>query len=565
MSQGSSSGLKIFKTEDYWAIWLGLIVIAMAVGFFYAGSTLKPWAVTPKGWATFDQLGADLSKHGLAYLLVYLGFGVVFTISMAIMGHKVARFVPGYTILFVGALAIFYLAGWETLKRLDLGAPLLALLIGLVIGNLRAVPEWFKTSLRTEYYIKTGIVLLGATLPLTLIAEAGPIAFVQATIVSVVTWFTIYLAATRLFKLDPRFGAVLGTGGAVCGVSGSIAVGGAVKADKDHIAVGIAVVSVWAIIMIFTLAILTKTMIPAEHQPPTAWWHMTPGEAGAWVGTSEYADAAGFAVVAELSAEHGDAPIQAFTLMKVIGRDIWIGIWALVLSIISVVFWELAPPGRGSGEPGSPRAAATGEGGDGPTGGGDGPTGRVGASVVWERFPKFVIGFFAASVIMSLIAARPPADRVAAVKWADTYKTKAEKQKYQADFSRFAVPAAVADRFEIDPEAKLIRFRGKMSREQFTALAAGADPQQRWALKKLLGQSDWFESELKAKAIGPIKALRSWAFVLCFLCIGLSTRFKELATFGLKPFYAFTIGVLVNVPLGYLLTTRVFVDYWRGL
>ena len=63
----------------------------------------------------------------------------------------------------------------------------------------------------------------------------------------------------------------------------------------------------------------------------------------------------------------------------------------------------------------------------------------------------------------------------------------------------------------------------------------------------------------------PIKKPRSWAFVLCFLGIGLSTRFAELATFGLRPFWAFTIGVLVNVPLGYVLSTIVFSDYWARI
>jgi uncharacterized membrane protein YadS len=541
MNERSSKGLNLLRTEDYWAIWLGMLVIVLSVGFFWAGSTLKPWAVTPGTWSDPSQLTADLGEHLLGYVSVFLGFGLVFAISMRIMGRNLGEFLLGYTILFLGSLAILYLAGWSEMERLDLGAPLLALLIGLVIGNIKAAPEWFKTALRTEYYIKTGIVLLGATLPLTLIAEAGPIAFVQATIVSITTWLVIYLAATRIFALDPRFGAVLGTGGAVCGVSGSIAVGGAVKADKDHIAIGIAVVSIWAIVMIFALAFLTKWMIPAGGAPLTEWYHISPGEAGAWVGTSEYADAAGFAVVAELAADHGDAPIHAFTLMKVIGRDIWIGIWAFVLSIVSVTFWE--------------RRSQTGE----------GPQGRVGISVIWERFPKFVLGFFAASVLMSLIAASPPEDYVGRAPVSGTFKSKAQTQAYGADFSGFQAPAALADKFAYHAAEGAITFQGKMSLEELNALAAQADEEQTWALKNLHAKSDWFESHLETLVIGPIKKLRSWAFVLCFLCIGLSTRFKELATFGLKPFWAFTIGVLVNVPLGYVLTTKVFAEYWRAL
>jgi uncharacterized membrane protein YadS len=78
-------------------------------------------------------------------------------------------------------------------------------------------------------------------------------------------------------------------------------------------------------------------------------------------------------------------------------------------------------------------------------------------------------------------------------------------------------------------------------------------------------EADWFQSTLTPRLISPIKKLRSWAFVLCFLAIGLSTRFAELATFGLRPFWAFTIGVLVNVPLGYVLSTIVFSDYWARI
>lgn len=484
----AASRWRLFRTEDTWAIWLGLGIIALAMAFFWAGSSLTPFAVTPGAWSSAGQIAADFARHWTGYLADFVGFAAVLTGSMKAMGTPVRAFLPGFAGLFAGALAVFYLAGWTVMQRYDLGAPLLALVVGLVLGNLRPAPAWLRPALRTEYYIKTGIVLLGATLPLTLIAQAGPIAFVQATIVSVTTWLTIFLAATRLFGLDPRFGAVLGTGGAVCGVSGSIAVGGAVQADKEHISIGIAVVSVWAIVMIFVLAVVTKAMIPPAANEASAWWHLSPGEAGAWVGTSEYADAAGFAVVAELAKDHGEAPIHAFTLMKVIGRDIWIGIWALVLSVVSVVFWEKR------------RAAG-------------GPAGRVGVSVVWQRFPKFVLGFLAASAFMSVVAAFPP-----------------------------GAPGA---------PGTTPRDVGTLSQ----SAESGRDA----------ARAAWFDGQLKPRAIGPIKKLREWAFVLCFLSIGLSTRFRELATFGLRPFWAFTIGVAVNVPLGYVLTTRVFSSFWRAL
>jgi uncharacterized membrane protein YadS len=539
---------KLWKTEDYWAVWLGLGIVLLALIVYSGGSSIESWAVKPGSWSSAGGLWSDLAGHVGGYLTIFLLFGVVFAVSMAIMGHKLSEYIPGYLLLFVGSTAVFYLAGWTLMKKADLGAPLLALIVGLIIGNLFKLPAWFQTSLRTEYYIKTGIVLLGATLPLTLIFSAGPIAFVQATIVSVCTWLTIFLAATRFFGLEPQFGAVLGAGGAVCGVSASIAVGGAVKARKDQIAIGIAIVSVWAIVMILVLSVVVKLMVPVP---------ISPGEAGAWVGTSEFADAAGFAVVAELSAviESGairaadgsllnpDDPINTFTLMKVIGRDIWIGIWCLILAVVSVMFWER--------EEGAQRA--------------------VGAGVIWERFPKFVLGFFAASILMTAVSATPPEGHVGRAEQRGTYKTGAEKIVFDADFSDFVPPPSLADRFSYDPAAGEISFRGLMKLSEFDDLKAAIpvdDPDRRdkiGALKQLRYRSDWFESDLKPRVISPVKTLRSWAFVLCFLCIGLSTRFADLLTFGLKPFWAFTIGVAVNVPLGYFLSTVVFSKFWSNI
>ena len=89
-----------------------------------------------------------------------------------------------------------------------------------------------------------------------------------------------------------------------------------------------------------------------------------------------------------------------------------------------------------------------------------------------------------------------------------------------------------------------------------------SDPGQIAAISQLAASSNWESSVLDPDVIAPVKKLRSWAFVLCFLCIGLSTRFKEMFTFGMKPFWAFTIGVLINVPLGIILSAIVFADYW---
>lgn len=382
----------------------------------------------------------------------FLFWLTAFSLTLTALGQQVRRFVPAFALLYIAAYGIFILGQWEGAVRYNLEPPLVALFAGLVIANSVRLPAWLTSALRGELYVKTGIVLLGATVPFSLIALAGPIAILQASIVSIVTFSVIFFAAVK-FGLDRRFAAALGVGGAVCGVSAAIAVAGAVGAKKEDTSVTIAIVIIWAIAMIFVLPFIARAL-----SLPT-------GVAGAWIGTSEFADAAGIAAAQAYGGFAGkvagingtsDQALQAFTLMKVVGRDVWIGIWAVILAIVAATRWDA--PAVGS---------------------------HPDIGEIWHRFPKFILGFFLASAIVTAITAH--------------YSL--------ADYNRVAIPGIIA----------------------------------------------------------PIKDLRSWAFIFCFLSIGLTTRFSTLAAAGRKPFGAFTIGVAINLISGFLLSVYVFGDYWARL
>jgi uncharacterized membrane protein YadS len=277
------------------------------------------------------------------------------------------------------------------------------------------------------------------------------VAILQASIVSIVTFTVIYWTGVKL-GLDRRLAATLGAGGAVCGVSAAIAVSGAVGGKKEHAPIAFTLVILWAIVMIFVLPFAAQYL------------HLPAGVGGAWIGTSEFADAAGFAAaqtygqIANSGAVAGssDQAIFAYTLIKVVGRDVWIGIWAFVMAIIATTQWE--------------RTEAR---------------GKPDAGEIWWRFPKFVFGFLVASLIVTLVTA--------------SYSL--------ADFNKSVVPTLVA----------------------------------------------------------PIKDLRTWAFIFCFLSIGLTTRFRELAGAGRRPFLAFSAGAVVNVILGLVLSAIVFAAHWENL
>jgi len=421
-SSRPSAWRELFAKEDWWAVWIGLGLVVVAVILFVNGASLKWIAVTPQKWSSLDQIAAQFGANATRYVALFALWLVVFGVGAVALGLRVGQFAASFAVLFIVATLIYTLGAWDQSSRYNLEPPLVALVLGLLLSNLTTLPDWFKAGLRVEFYIKTGIVLLGAGVPLILILWAGPIAILQAAIVSLVTFGVIYFVAVKL-GLDRRFAATLGTGGAVCGVSGAIAVAGAVGAKKEDAPIAITLVILWAIVMIFVLPLLSKAL------------GLPTGVAGAWIGTSEFADAAGLAAAQTYSGYAGtngitgtpEASVQAFTLMKVIGCDVWIGVWALVLSVIATTRWES-----------------------------NGVTSRADVGEIWRRFPKFVLGFLIASVIVSLAA---------------------KGLSYDA-----------------------------------------------------------YKKTLTPELVAPLQGLRTWAFTFCFLSIGLTTRLRDLAGAGAKPF-----------------------------
>lgn len=366
---GASGWREASGQEDWLAVWLGLGIVVLAALVFKSGGSLTWLTVAPAKWSGFSQLAAQLAADWPRYLAQGAAWLILFTAASLALGIGAAAFVPSFLFVYLLSIVIFAVGSWDKAQYYNLEPPLVALVLGLAIANLTGVPRWLAGGFRVELYIKTGIVLLGATLPFTLILWAGPVAILQASIVSIVTFLVIFFVATRL-GLDRRLAATLGAGGAVCGVSAAIAVAGAVRARKEHPPIAITLVVLWAIVLIFALPIVAEAL------------HLPAGVGGAWIGTSEFADAAGFAAAqtyggrAAAGAVGGsaDQALWSYTLIKVIGRDVWIGIWALVLSFISVTRWESRTTGA-----------------------------RADFGQIWGRFPKFVVGFLIASILMTLL------------------------------------------------------------------------------------------------------------------------------------------------------------------
>ncbi len=354
--------------EDWWSVIVGLCIVGIAYILFAAGGSLNWVAAAPDSWTSPTDLGRQLARDWLHYLFQFLAMLGLFTIAATAMRQDVVGFVAGFILVYLLSLAALVIGAWDGAESYSVEPALIALAIGALIANLLPPPGRLAEAFRVEFYIKTGIVLLGATLPITLIVWAGPIAVVQASIVSIVTFLVIYWTA-QFLELDRKLATLLAVGGAVCGVSAVIAIAGAIRARREDMSIAVASVVFWSIVMIVVLPLLARA------------WYLSAGVGGAWIGTSEFADAAGFVAAHTYGAfarSHAvtgtpDQAIWAYTLLKVIGRDIWIGIWALILSIVSMTKWEP-----------------------------DGIRTRVSAMEIWRRFPKFILGLFAASLVATL-------------------------------------------------------------------------------------------------------------------------------------------------------------------
>jgi len=222
---------ELYLKEDWWAVWLSLGIVVVGYLAFASGHSISWIAVAPAEWSTLGQLWMDFSAHIGQYAGQFILWGLIFSISLRVLGFQLSAFLTSFVFVYVFSIIIFMIGAWDHAHTYNLEPPLVALILGMIISNLIGLPRWMDAGFRVEYYDKTGIVLLGATLPFNLIILAGPVAIFQASIVSIATFVTIYFLG-RKFGLDRRLCATLGAGGAVGGVSGSIAIAGAVGAKK---------------------------------------------------------------------------------------------------------------------------------------------------------------------------------------------------------------------------------------------------------------------------------------------------------------------------------------------
>ena len=290
----------------------------------------------------------------LRALYLLIGFWILGMIGMAFMGMSVGRFTAGFPIIFILSALSFFVAGNSAVSYYGLEVVFWALIFGLIISNFFGVPEWLKTAVKTEFFIKIGLVLLGAEVLFNTVMKVGAYGMVQAIIVIAVVFYVCFWLAKK-FGLDDEFASILGTAVSICGVSAAIAAGGAVKGDPKKVSHTISLVLLCAIPMLIFQPIIAKAF---------GWGAaMT----GAWLGGT--IDTTGAVVAAGAIA--GTQAMEVAVVVKM-AQNVLIGAAAFLLAI-----W-FTFKGKEGGE-------------------------KPGAAEIWFRFPKFVVGFIVASIFFSFL------------------------------------------------------------------------------------------------------------------------------------------------------------------
>lgn len=337
--------------EDWTVVILGFIIIGISLFIFLPEVPIFKWSNgTDLISDVFDFENLKILGIQFLYLISIGAFGAF------LIGKSVKYFLLVFPIVYILTVLALIIAGNTEVKALNLEAVIFSLIIGLAIGNFLKLPEWFKSALSTEVFVKIGLVLLGTSVIFSDILKAGSLGLIQALVVVLSVWYFAFWLCRKL-KVDDELTMMISSAVSICGVSAAIATSGAIKGDSKKLSYVISIVLVTAIPMMIFMPIIAKCFNFPEEVT------------GAWLGGS--IDTSG-AVVASGTLV-GETALKISTIVK-FSQNVLLGLAAFAIS----VYWTYTHNNSAEAKESKPTL-----------------------SVIWERFPKFVIGFILASIVFS--------------------------------------------------------------------------------------------------------------------------------------------------------------------
>ncbi|RAM62857.1 putative sulfate exporter family transporter [Herbaspirillum rubrisubalbicans] len=395
----SQVGQQARFNEDWLALGIGLLIFALALSGL-AGANLLGWVVSTSVWqAPGGALGPTAKSYaGLggigALLATYLALLAVLSLGASLLKLRVGRFAAAFTVVFALAYLSWFIGNnaylaavtpadlqkfgidWS-LRLTNEGGFVVALIVGLVISNVfPRFAEWLKEAIRPELYIKIAIVILGGFIAVTIAGKLslassvllrGLAAIVEAYLIY---WAVVYFVARKWFGFSREWAAPLASGISICGVAAAIATGGAIRSRPAVPVLVSSLVVIFAVIEVLVLPFLAQAFLSHEPLVAAAWLGLAVKTDGAAVAAGGITEALIQAKNAAEGIHYQSGWILGTTATVKVFIDVFIGIWAFILAYIWTNHINV--------QPGQPRARA---------------------SEIWERFPKFILGFVATFLI----------------------------------------------------------------------------------------------------------------------------------------------------------------------
>jgi uncharacterized membrane protein YadS len=389
--------------EDWLSLWIGLLIFVLSLGVL-VGVDLLGWVVTTRVWTDVSQALAPISKAyaGLggvgALLATFVAMLVLMSAGAAALKADVKRFALGFTAVFWLSYLCWIIGSWAnfavntpgdmqkfgitwSLKLTAEGGFIVALLAGLFVGNfMPGFAEWMKEAVRPELYVKTAIVLLGGFLGVTAaekLSLATSLMFLGLAAIIVaylIFWSVVYYVARTWFKFSREWAAPLASGISICGVSAAIATGAAIRARPVVAVMVSSLVVIFAVVELLFLPFLAQAYLAHDPLVAGAWMALSVKTDGAAVASGAITESLILAKNAAEGVNYEKGWILGTAATVKVFIDIFIGVWAFVLAYI----WTTRIEARA----------------------GDRPRARE----IWDRFPKFVIGYVLTFLLILLLA-----------------------------------------------------------------------------------------------------------------------------------------------------------------
>ncbi len=352
----------LWKKEDWLAVWIGFIVILIACvavltgAFDFAAAKFSTWHL----WENVAEKKSLFAQFNGAFwgklCRTFVVLAVLFTAGVKLQGGKIKDFFLAFVALFVLAVIVRIISAEFTLNRY-LEWAFWALIVGLLIANTVGTPAWLKPAIRTEFYIKTGLVIMGFSVLFSNIAKFGLYGLGIAWIVTPIVILFMWWFGTKVLKIGNKpLVITIASATSVCGTSAAIATGAASGAKKDDLSIAISISIIFTILMMVFEPMIIRAVGMSQLM------------GGALIGGT--VDSTGAVVLAGNAL--GPEAEQAAVLVKSI-QNILIGFIAFFVAIFFATRVDKDP------------------------------NKKVGAGEIWTRFPKFIIGFFVASLVASFI------------------------------------------------------------------------------------------------------------------------------------------------------------------